>query len=474
VVLPAFAVVWLVSAPVSLRRRVIGLVASAVTVATASFWWVAVVELIPSTSRPYIGGSTTNSPLDLLLGYDGLGRIFGERPGGVALSPAGLGVGQAAGPGGPSFGGTPGILRLFNAEFGGQIGWLLPAALIALAAGLVLYRRAPRADRRLSGYLLWGTWLACHVAVFSLMSGIIHPYYSVALAPAIAALVGAGALELWTRRRSTLWARVVLAVTLIATGAVAWIVLDRTPGFAPGLGIGILAMSAAASLLVAIPAALVTRRIASIAIVMSLGVLLAGPLAYAGATMTTAYGGGDPAAGPAAATSFGRPGSFRGGDRGPAARGAGGARGPGDAAADTAVVDYLVANRGTARWIVAANGSDVAAGIQLAANLPVMTMGGFNGSDPAPTLDQLKSAIAKGELRFVLVDSGTGGGPFGGFGAGGFGGGARSGFVGSGPGGSGRSITSERTAWVTSTCTLVEIPGAASGLYDCGSAAEAS
>ena len=82
-VLPAFALVWLVSAPVSLRRRLVGLVAAGVTVAITSFWWVAIVKLIPAASRPYIGGSTTNSPLELLLGYDGLGRIFGNQPGGL-------------------------------------------------------------------------------------------------------------------------------------------------------------------------------------------------------------------------------------------------------------------------------------------------------------------------------------------------------------------------------------------------------
>ena len=48
-----------------------------VSLLIASGWWVVVVELIPAAARPFIGGSTNNSAIDLLLGYDGLARIFG-------------------------------------------------------------------------------------------------------------------------------------------------------------------------------------------------------------------------------------------------------------------------------------------------------------------------------------------------------------------------------------------------------------
>ena len=121
-VLPAFALAWLVCAPVSLRRRIGGLLASGATVALASGWWVAIVELIPAAGRPYIGGSGTNSALELLLGYDGLGRLFGNRPNGSGLGSAldGLPFG-GAGSGGGAFGGVPGVLRLLNDQFGGQI-----------------------------------------------------------------------------------------------------------------------------------------------------------------------------------------------------------------------------------------------------------------------------------------------------------------------------------------------------------------
>src|SRR6185369_699009 len=235
-VLPAFALVWLVSAPISLRRRLGGLLAAGFTVAIASGWWVAIVELLPASARPYIGGSTTNSALELLLGYDGLGRIFGGGrglPGGGLGSPAdGLAFNNPIGRGGPSFGGDPGLLRLFNDQFGGQVAWLLPAAVLALAVGLIAYRRAARTDRRLAGYLLWGGWLTVTAGVFSFMSGIIHPYYTVALVPAIAALVGGAASELWSRRSvASRVAGPVLGLGVLGSGIAAWLLLERTPDF---------------------------------------------------------------------------------------------------------------------------------------------------------------------------------------------------------------------------------------------------
>ena len=448
-VLPAFALTWLLCAPVSLRRRIAGLLASLVTVLAASGWWVAIVELIPAGSRPYIGGSNGNSVLELIFGYDGLGRIFGSNPDGAALSSAvdGLAGGAAAGGGGPTFSGTPGLLRLFNDQLGGQIAWLIPAALIGLAAGLVLYRRARRTDPRLAGYVLWGGWLLTHAVVFSFMSGIIHSYYAVAMAPAVGALVGAGAWDLWTRRSQSVTARIALAAGIVGTGALAFVLLDRTAGFAPGLGFAILAIAIATGLVLALPAINLDRRVVRGAAALALVAVLAGPTAYSVATMVQAHGGGDPAAGPS-------------GD---------GMAGNGFGSADSTVVDYLVANQGSARWIVAVNGSQSAAALQLAAQEPVMSMGGFTGGDPAPTLAQLKAYVASGRLRYVAVGGeAIGRGPNGEIG-GAFGRGGPAGGFGGPNGGQGSGSVS---SWVTSTCTAVTIGGATvSGLYDCAGAA---
>jgi 4-amino-4-deoxy-L-arabinose transferase-like glycosyltransferase len=458
-VLPAFALVWLVCAPGSVRRRLGGLLASGLVVAASSLWWVAIVELIPTGSRPYIGGSVTNSAVELLLGYDGIGRIFGNRPTGSGLGSGldGLALGSA-GPGGPTFGGFPGVLRLLNDQFGGQIGWLLPVAMLSIGVALFIHRRAARTDRRVAGYLLWGGWLVTHVLVFSFMSGIIHPYYTIILAPAIAALVGGVAVELWDRRATSRLAGPGLAAGLILAGLTAWALLGQTSAFLPGLGIAILALATAAAVVIALPIAAVRPGLSRVALGLAVVAILAAPLAYAIGTTQTAYAGGDPQAGPVAT------------------RGLGGGPGIGDASAtaDDALVAYLLENQGDARWIVAADGSQTAAPIQLAAGAPVMTLGGFTGRDPTPTVDELRAMIASGELRFVLVGTGrpdAGNPPDGGFdGDGGFGGDGGA----FGPGGGPldpNAIASPWRAWVTSSCTPVSVGGVASGLYDCAGVA---
>jgi 4-amino-4-deoxy-L-arabinose transferase-like glycosyltransferase len=389
-VLPAFALTWLIAAPGTIGRRLVGLAVAFVAVIAAGGWWVAVVELIPAASRPYIGGSDTNSVIELLFGYDGLGRIFGQG-------------GGAGGPGGPGggFSGTPGLLRLFNAVLGGQVAWLLPLAIVSIGLGLVARRRFARTDVARAAYVMWGLWLAIHAIVFSFMSGIIHSYYVVAMAPAIGALVGGGLVELWRFRDRVRWGGVALAAAVTGSAILAWQLLQRTPTFAPGLGVALLALSVpVAIVLVLSPTGAVGRRPALIAAAIGVAIMLAGPAAYAAETMQTAYSGGDPSAGPTASDAGGR-GGFGGGLRG------------GDQV-DSALVEYLVANRGSATWIVAVNGAEEAGSLELSSGLPVMAMGGFSGGDPAPTLTQLQAYVSSGQLRYVLIGDGGRGGPNGG------------------------------------------------------------
>ena len=441
-VLPAFAIVWAVAAPGGIRRRAVGLAVALAGVLVASGWWVLIMELLPVSARPFVGGSTNNSALDLILGYDGLGRIFG-----------GSGGGPGGGGGGGGFSGTPGLFRLFNAQLGGQVAWFLPLSGLGLAVGLWARRHAPRTDLRRAAYLMWGLWLAVHVVVFSFMSGIIHSYYVVAMAPAIGALVGGGVVELWAMRARSPqrpWAGLVLAGGLLATAATGWFLLTETPDFVPGLAIGVAALTAAVALVIALPARLVQRRVQLAAVGLGVAVLLAGPAAYALDTMATGYSGGDPAAGPQVASTDGRGGPP--GARGFAGGGApsgglpGGAGGPGGGdAVSSALTDYLVANRGSATWIVAVTSANQAGSIELATGLPVVAMGGFTGSDPAPTLPQLQSMVASGQLRFVII-GGRGGGP-----------------------GGGNSTLSAIDAWVQANGTPVS--SVSSNLYDLAGAA---
>jgi 4-amino-4-deoxy-L-arabinose transferase-like glycosyltransferase len=456
-VLPAFAITYLIAAPGRLVPRLGALVIALGTVLVASGWWVLAVELIPASARPYIGGSTTNSALELVFGYDGLGRIFGgSGPGG------GGGAGGGAGGG---FSGATGLLRLFNAQFGGQISWFIPFSVAGLVTGLALRLRAPRTDRARAAYLMWGLWLAVTAIVFSFMSGVIHSYYAVALAPAVAALVGAGAVDLWSLRSRSRFGGIPLAATILVSSVWAWALLERTPDFAPGLGPVVLVGGALAALVLALPAQFVRPRTALLAAGLGIGILLAGPAAYSYDTMASAHSGGDPRSGPTTADGgFGGGGGFAGGPTGgvpgggvvptggvPGGGGFAGAAvgGGGSGGSDSALVDYLIANRGDATWIVATTSAQGAGSIELASGQPVMAMGGFTGSDPAPSLDQLKALVASGKLRFVLVGSGGQGGP------------------GGGPGGG----SSEVDAWVTSVGTVVDYGGSAGTLYDLSVAA---
>src|SRR5581483_5596594 len=248
IVVPGFAGVYLLAAPASLRRRLWQLVLGGVALVASAGWWVAIVELWPASSRPYIGGSQSNSILDLIFGYNGFGRLTGNETGSViggqVFGSTGFGGGGGlGGPGGGNGGGMwgpTGITRLFGAEMGTQIAWLLPAALFFLAVLLVGLRRAPRTDGRRAAVLVWGSWLVVTGAVFSFSKGIIHPYYNVVLAPAIGALVGIGIVWTW-RRRESLLARLALAVAVAGTGVWAFVLLDRTPGWHPVLRYAVLA-----------------------------------------------------------------------------------------------------------------------------------------------------------------------------------------------------------------------------------------
>jgi len=223
IVLPAFALAYLIAAPTSTWRRIWQTVAMGVATIAAAGWWVAIVELWPASSRPYIGGSQNNSVLELVFGYNGFGRLTGNETGSVG------GGGGNTGRWGPT-----GFLRMFNHSFGGQISWLLPAAIGLLGIGLAVTMRRSRTDRTRAALVLWGGWLVLTGVVFSLGQGIIHEYYSVALGPAIGALVGIGASILWTARAHW-WARASAAAIVAVTGWWSYTLLRRPPSWNPWL-----------------------------------------------------------------------------------------------------------------------------------------------------------------------------------------------------------------------------------------------
>ena len=346
-VLPAFGLAYLVAGPRRLPVRLAQLAAGLVAVVVAAGWWVAAVMLTPAADRPYVGGSTNDSILQLALGYNGLGRLDGNETGSVGFT-GGRG-------GGPAFGGSTGLSRLFGSEMGGQIGWLLPAALIAVLGLLWLSLadrpgRAWRQSRDLSAALIWGGWLVVTGAVFSYMQGIIHPYYTVALAPAIGALVGIGAVRLWqsadrwpARRAAGGWRGGVRDLGLCAAephpGLAARAPVRRAvrrawrgrgaPGSRSARRDPADAGRRRAGVPVAVgPASRRRRTLVSAAITIpAVAAILAGPLAYSVDTAATAHTGALPTAGPAVTAGFGGPGSAGPGGAGGFGPGGTGSRG---------------------------------------------------------------------------------------------------------------------------------------------------
>jgi 4-amino-4-deoxy-L-arabinose transferase-like glycosyltransferase len=444
-VLPAFGLVYLLVAPVSLRKRIVQLAVALATMVVASGWWVAIVQLTPAADRPYIGGSQNNSLLNLIFGYNGFGRLTGNETGSVG------GTGATGSMWGPT-----GLTRLFNASFGGQVSWLLPAALILLVAGLGFTLTRARTDRTRAAFLLWGGSLAVTALVFSLAAGIIHPYYTVALAPAIGALVGMGSVLLW-RERSSVWARIVLAGAVGTTSVWSAILLERSPSFAPGLAVAIAVLGVGGAVAI-LGMPLLHRAVVATVLVVGMLAAFAGPAAYTIDTVLTPHSGAIPSAGPAVtAANTGGPGGFPGGGfsgRGGGGRGfpggfggggfPGGGFGGGGAGGGApsfggggfgvprgtgggtggggggflnastpgaALVKLLETDASHYSWVGATIDANSAAGYQLATDDPIMAIGGFNGTDPAPSLAQFEQYVAEGRIHYFL---GSGGG----FGAG--------------------------------------------------------
>jgi 4-amino-4-deoxy-L-arabinose transferase-like glycosyltransferase len=318
-----------------------------------------------------------------------------------------------------------------------------------------------------AAFILWGGWLLVTALVFSLGKGIIHQYYAIALAPAIGALVGMGAGMLW-KRRAEVNARVVLAVTVAVTAIWGFVLLGRTPNWNPWLR-GPLLLAGIAVAIVLLAAHLVHGRALVGVALAAVFVILAAPAAYTLDTVDTPHTGAIPTAGPAGAstTGFGGgpggfggrfpgaaqlpgatnggqlPGGFVGGFPGGTAGGgpAGGA--PAGRAGglldgsqpDAALTKLLSRDASSYRWVAAATGANEAAGYQLATDDPVMAIGGFNGTDPTPTLAQFQQHVRDGDVHWFIV----GGGRFGPRGASG--------------------TTSEISSWVSSHFTSQTVGG---------------
>ena len=452
-VLPGFGLTMLLLSPTPWPRRLLDAVVVLGTMVIGAGWWVLLTALVPSGSRPYFGGSQTDSFIELTFSYNGLGRLTGNETGSVIPGASEAFSGGSQG----GMWGETGLFRLWTSDFGDQITWLAPIAFAALFLGpakkgqvyfgrFYLGKREHEVDPdtvtriRRAQIVIFGAWLIVTWLVFSFMAGIFHAYYTVALSPAIAVLVaicGASLLTLRGRPWMPGIAGLLIAVTsawdmalVLRSGSFAWLgVCVGVVGAVAGLALCIIAFWMQDCLPATWPLALKcgARGVVAIGIIA----LLAGPIVWTACTISTGHTGSIVTAGPGGSMGGGPGGSGPSGngapdgasgsapddspsesdsDRTGAGMPNGGSGLLGGTSANDSLVELLTHNASGYRWAAATTGSQNAASYQLASELPIMAIGGFNGSDPAPTLDEFKAYVAQGLIRYYIASGGMGGG----------------------------------------------------------------
>src|SRR2546421_332389 len=432
-VVPAYGLLYLLAAPHRLRKRIGHLALAGVLLLAISLSWVVAVDLTPASQRPYVGSTQDNSELSLALGYNGIQRLLGSFVGGFgggssrngtsstpgtppnfgnagSTNTGGIRAGQqppsggSGGAGGLFDIGTLGPLRLFIQPLAGQIAWLLPFALLGAVA--LAWQRRPRlqSDRKQQSLLLWGIWLLT-MGIFFSVASFFHQYYMTVMAPAIAALFGIGVVTMWQDYRRGGWRGWLLPIALVATVAEQVYILSQYPTWGQRLipPLVVLGGIAVGALLIARIAPRLHlrapgRRVLVPALTAGVLVLMLAPTVWAAIPILTSTQGDTLVAGPTQTTSFG--GNVGGGQSA-------------KSSSDAAPIRYLEAHQGTAKYLVAVPSSRGADAIILATNKPVMTLGGFSGSDPILTTSQLAALVESGQVKYFLL-SGSGGGGFGG------------------------------------------------------------
>ena len=439
-VVPAYGLLYLLAAPRSIWKRVGHLALAGLVLLVVSFSWVEVVDLIPASQRPYVDSTQDNSELSLAIGYNGLERLLGRfgngfrggtpantptnatnrsgSTGGNGIPPTngngdhqrstntGRNVTRQQQPPGGGFGGifdtgAPSPLRLFNISLGGQVSWLLPLALFGMLA--LAWQRRPRiqSDRQQQSLVFWGMWLLT-MGIFFSVAGFFHQYYMTEMAPAIAALFGIGLVVMWQDYRRGGWRGWLLPLALIATVAEQIHLLNSDPVWSQRLTpiLIVLCILAVGVLIIARIAQrfhLKAPGVRFILLALSAVVLalMLAPTVWAAIPVTQGTQADLLVAGPS--QSDGSGGNFTGGR-------------DTTVNTDTALIRYLEANQGTTKFLVAVPSSQgISDTIIIATDKPVMSLGGFSGSDPILTTNQLASLVANGTVRFFLLNSFGGG-----------------------------------------------------------------
>lgn len=383
-ILPALAITYVVFASATWRRRLLHLICAFLSAAAVAGSWLLAVQLTAPTSRPFIGGSRTNSALELALGYNGLQRLTGEDA--VRTTPTDALDGDFTG----------GFQRFLEPQFASQCGWFLPLSLVgmSLAAVWIAKREGRRGTRAL--LLLSGTWLVTSATVLAFMSGILHPYYCLTSVPPLCVLSAVGLRYLLKSR--TRKSRVLLLLTLVAAMTMAYVSALRSIQDFPGLPLILLVLWAVAIALQFMPG--IRRPVARAASAGLIAVLLAGPVIWSLNTVLSPHVGAGVIAGPSIL-------GYRSDH--PDKQHLGDHVIPGQVAlmfgdsTQPAVVDALRGIPPSVTWVTATIGSETAANYQLEVGRSVLPIGGFDGTDPFPSLEQFQALVAGGRVGSLVI-----------------------------------------------------------------------
>lgn len=375
-VVPGLALAYLLFARLRLVTRLAHLLAAGAALFVVGGVWIAAVELTPTGERPWLGSTSDDSALSLLLGYNGFGRVDGQT-GGTSSN----GIGGV-------FSGTPGAFRLLNDALGDQIAWLLPLAIVGGCSAAVWASRRRRSQ--FGPLVILGGWFVTAAAVLSVSAGIIHTYYVSALAPAASALVGIGAVSLFRdARRAGVW----IAFPLLAVVFTGWLqvtLLDRSDYRSWLVEVVVVAAVLACSGLIALALFPEWRRrggVAAAALAVAFGGFLVAPAAWAQSTLLAPVNGVFPGAGP----------SFLG--RGFTLTGFG-------ASGLESALSYANAHQPGTRFALIVASEEDAAG-SVVAGEPVAAMGGFTGRETVLAPSYLVRLVAGGEARYFLLGRST-------------------------------------------------------------------
>jgi 4-amino-4-deoxy-L-arabinose transferase-like glycosyltransferase len=391
-VVPAFVLLYLIATPQTLKTRVIHLSVALLVMIVISLSWITIVDLTPASQRPYVGSSQTNSELNLAIGYNGAARIVGgtAHAKGASGSQSSFDLNEFVASNAEK------AEVLFNENRGGQISWLLPAALLALLALAWQGRPHWQENRQQQALILWGAWLLVMGAVFS-VAATIHAYYMVTLAPAICALFGIGIVVMWRDYRRGSWRGLLLPLTLGLTAAEQISLIRQQPAWGLWL-IGVIAIGCMITILALIINTLIQMFRPHPDLPLAL--LSIGLIAL---LLTPAIWSIEPALGNIV---HNQP------SAGPVGQGGSGFQfNPGSVSTNqpftinTLLLHYLETHQGTTKFLVAVASSTPADTLILASNKPVMNLGGFSGRDSVLSLNQLKSLIVNGTVRFFLLSN---------------------------------------------------------------------